>query len=212
MADAKITALTENTTPLTTDILPMVDDPTGTPVTQKITLGNIKTLMSASPTLVTPALGTPASGVMTNVSGTAANLTAGHVTTNANLTGNVTSSGNATTIASYRTNRQNNGSNITETVAKVQTGWVAGQGVGNTAVSFTITFPVAFTNVPIVTCTFGGDTAGVTSTLGSGGANVSAAYAQARSLTTTTFSLTVTGSGTWSTSNTVYVHWIAIGT
>lgn len=45
------------------------------------------------------ALGTPASGVMTNVTGTAANLTAGTTTTNANLTGDVTSSGNATTIA-----------------------------------------------------------------------------------------------------------------
>lgn len=53
----------------------------------------------SSPTFVTPALGTPDSGVMTNVSGTAANLTAGNVTTNANLTGHVTSSGsNATTL------------------------------------------------------------------------------------------------------------------
>jgi len=50
-------------------------------------------------TFVAPALGTPASGVMTNVTGTAACLTAGNVTTNANLTGDVTSTGNATTIA-----------------------------------------------------------------------------------------------------------------
>ena len=52
-----------------------------------------------APTFTTPALGTPASGVMTNVSGTASSLTAGNVTTNANLTGPVTSSGNATAIA-----------------------------------------------------------------------------------------------------------------
>lgn len=52
-----------------------------------------------SPTLVTPALGTPASGVLTNCTGTAAGLTAGTVTTNANLTGDVTSVGNATTLA-----------------------------------------------------------------------------------------------------------------
>lgn len=45
MADAKITALSANTTPLTTDILPMVDDPGGTPATQKITIAN---LISAS--------------------------------------------------------------------------------------------------------------------------------------------------------------------
>jgi len=56
-------------------------------------------VFATSPTLVTPALGTPASGVMTNVSGTASSLTAGTVTTNANLTGVVTSSGNATAIA-----------------------------------------------------------------------------------------------------------------
>jgi len=56
-------------------------------------------VFGTSPTLVTPALGTPASGVMTNVSGTAASLTAGNVSTNANLTGVVTSTGNATAIA-----------------------------------------------------------------------------------------------------------------
>ena len=56
-------------------------------------------VFATSPTLVTPALGTPASGVMTNVTGTAAGLTAGNVTTNANLTGDVTSVGNATSIA-----------------------------------------------------------------------------------------------------------------
>lgn len=45
------------------------------------------------------ALGTPASGVATNLTGTASGLTAGTVTTNANLTGPVTSTGNATAIA-----------------------------------------------------------------------------------------------------------------
>jgi hypothetical protein len=43
------------------------------------------------------ALGTPASGVATNLTGTASGLTAGTVTTNANLTGDITSLGNATT-------------------------------------------------------------------------------------------------------------------
>lgn len=52
-----------------------------------------------SPVLVTPALGTPASGVATNLTGTAAGLTAGTVTTNANLTGPITSTGNATAVA-----------------------------------------------------------------------------------------------------------------
>lgn len=45
-------------------------------------------------------LGTPSSGVATNLTGTAASLTAGSVTTNANLTGPITSSGNVTSITS----------------------------------------------------------------------------------------------------------------
>lgn len=48
MADAKITALTENTTPLVTDLLAIVDDPGGTPATQKVTIANIDTLLSAT--------------------------------------------------------------------------------------------------------------------------------------------------------------------
>ena len=52
-----------------------------------------------SPSFTTPVLGTPSSGVATNLTGTASGLTAGNVTTNANLTGPVTSVGNATAIA-----------------------------------------------------------------------------------------------------------------
>lgn len=48
------------------------------------------------------ALGTPTSGVATNLTGTASGLTAGHVTTNANLTGDVTSVGNASTIGATK--------------------------------------------------------------------------------------------------------------
>lgn len=56
-------------------------------------------VFSTSPTLVTPNLGTPSTLVGTNITGTAAGLTAGNVTTNANLTGPITSSGNATSVA-----------------------------------------------------------------------------------------------------------------
>jgi hypothetical protein len=55
--------------------------------------------ISGSVTLVTPDIGTPSAGTLTNCDGTASSLTAGNVTTNANLTGVVTSSGNATAIA-----------------------------------------------------------------------------------------------------------------
>ncbi len=40
MADSKLTAATANTTPVTTDVLYMVDDPAGTPLTQKISFEN----------------------------------------------------------------------------------------------------------------------------------------------------------------------------
>ncbi len=58
-------------------------------------------VLATSPTLVTPALGTPSALVGTNITGTAAGLTAGNVTTNANLTGAITSTGNATLLGSF---------------------------------------------------------------------------------------------------------------
>ena len=54
---------------------------------------------AVSPTFTTPALGTPTALVGTSITGTGSGFTAGNVTTNANLTGDVTSVGNATTIA-----------------------------------------------------------------------------------------------------------------
>lgn len=41
MADLKITQLTANTTPIPTDLVPIVDDPAGTAATQKATLGDV---------------------------------------------------------------------------------------------------------------------------------------------------------------------------
>jgi hypothetical protein len=67
-------------------------------------------------TFVAPILGTIASGVATNLTGTAAGLTAGNVTTNANLTGDVTSVGNATTLTNA------------PVIAKVLTGYTSGAG------------------------------------------------------------------------------------
>lgn len=76
--------------------------------------GNI--VLANSPVLVTPNLGTPSAGVATNLTGTAAGLTAGTVITNANLTGEVTSVGNTTTISSA------------SVIAKVLTGYTSGAG------------------------------------------------------------------------------------
>ena len=41
MADTKITALTEDTAPLTTDLVMTVDDPGGSPVNKKVTIANL---------------------------------------------------------------------------------------------------------------------------------------------------------------------------
>ena len=58
-------------------------------------------VFNTSPTLISPALGTPTALVGTNITGTASGLTAGNVTTNANLTGAVTSVGNAASLGSF---------------------------------------------------------------------------------------------------------------
>ena len=71
---------------------------------------------ATNPILVTPALGTPTALVGTNITGTATAFTASNVTTNANLTGDVTSVGNATTLTNA------------PVIAKVLTGYVSGAG------------------------------------------------------------------------------------
>lgn len=62
------------------------------------TLAGNETLFNK--TLVTPALGVPSSGDLSNCTGTAPGLTAGNVITLPNLTGPITSSGTVTSIAS----------------------------------------------------------------------------------------------------------------
>jgi hypothetical protein len=76
----------------------------GTAISAATTTGTGSVVLATSPTLITPALGTPSALVGTNITGTASGLTAGTVTTNANLTGDVTSVGNATTLATVNSN------------------------------------------------------------------------------------------------------------
>lgn len=91
--------LTNKTINLTSNTLVATSAQVATAVTDETGSGAL--VFATSPTLVTPALGTPASGVATNLTGTASGLTAGNVTTNANLTGHVTSTGNATLLGSF---------------------------------------------------------------------------------------------------------------
>lgn len=87
MADTKFTGLSAQTTPLSADIFPFVTDPAGTPTAKKVTFANIEASLTvanmigggasgtgnivrvSNATLVAPALGTPASGVLTNATG-----------------------------------------------------------------------------------------------------------------------------------------------
>ena len=71
----------------------------GTGVTSSTGTGSV--VLSNAPNLISPNLDTPTVLVGTNITGTAAGLTAGNVTTNANLTGAVTSVGNATSLGSF---------------------------------------------------------------------------------------------------------------
>jgi hypothetical protein len=108
-ADAAVTtsaAGKQNTLTNSAGLAGALSDETGTGLT----------VFATSPTLVTPNLGTPTTLVGTNITGTAAGLTAGNVTTNANLTGEVTSTGNATTISN------------SAVISKVLTGYTSGAG------------------------------------------------------------------------------------
>lgn len=48
MADQKITALTEDTSPTTDDLITTIDDVAGTPTNKKVTIANLDTLLSAT--------------------------------------------------------------------------------------------------------------------------------------------------------------------
>lgn len=96
------TLATVNASPGSTTISTITTNAKGlvTANSSATTTGSGDVVLATSPTLVTPALGTPSALVGTNITGTAAGLTAGTVTTNANLTGPITSTGNATAVAS----------------------------------------------------------------------------------------------------------------
>ena len=123
--------------------------------------GSGSLVFATSPTLVTPALGTPSALVGTNISGTASSLTAGNVTTNANLTGHVTSVGNAAVLGSFTVAQlstalsdasisgNNTGDQTLRTDAEVED-LAGGLFSGNTETGITATYQEADNTVDLV--------------------------------------------------------------
>lgn len=90
-------------------------------------------VFATSPTLTTPNLGTPSAVVLTNATGTASGLTAGTVTTNANLTGHVTSTGNATVLGSFTVAQLNTA--LSDGTVATGGGTATGTNTGDNAVN-----------------------------------------------------------------------------
>jgi hypothetical protein len=121
---------------------------TGETGTGALVFGTSPSITSA--TLVTPALGTPASGVLTNCTGTATGLTAGNATVAATCTGNA-----GTVTNGIYTTDFTNSNGATSGYAKLPNGliiqWAYQTGYANFATRpFPITFPNACTSVVVV--------------------------------------------------------------
>ena len=111
--------------------------------------------------------------------------------------------------------RQNNTTNTTVTAPRFETGWGVIQNGGSSVAQLTetVTFSQEFSDLPIITVTYGGDAGNVPYVYGTGGGvSVGAVASKASSITTTTFVVTLTApSVVWTANQTIYYQWIAIG-
>jgi hypothetical protein len=204
----------------------------GTPTFPSSVTQNTATQTLTNKTLTSPTINSPTitnatitadtlSGYTTSNNGTVYGMSVtGGVLASAAIAGQVNTAAlqsNSVTgskIASYSTNRSNNGTTTNEIAAKVQTGWASSTAGGSVAsLTATVTFPTAFTNAPIVFASFGGDQVSGSVSYGSGGNNVVGSVAsKVYSVTTTGCILYAAGVSNWSTGNVLYWQWIAIGT
>ena len=138
-------------------------------------------VFATSPTLVTPALGTPSALVGTNITGTATAFTASNVTTNANLTGAVTSVGNTSSLGSFTslqlltalTNETGTGSAVFATSPTLVTPIL---GTPTSGALTNCTFPTLNQNTTGSAATVTGNATGSTFGFNSGYGSVATAY------------------------------------
>ena len=118
-------------------------------------------------------------------------------------------------ISSVPTRRQNNTSNTSPNGARIETGWGWMQnttGSSQQQLSESVTFGQAFTDLPIVLVTYGGDAGNVAASYGTGGGvNFGAAMMKASNITASNFTVTMTSSTALPNTHTIYYQWIAIG-
>lgn len=121
-------------------------------------------------------------------------------------------------IVSYLNQRQNDTSNVTETTAKVQSGWGRMTFMGQNAyMAESVTFPQAFSSIPLVIVSHGGDRTAAqgSGSYGGGGNNIHGqVYGACYNITTTGFMAkagTSAAGGNYSAGDTIYYQWFAIG-
>ena len=176
--------------------------------------GSGAAVFSTSPTLVTPVLGTPASGALTNCTFPTLNQStsgnAATVTTNANLTGHVTSVGNAAVLGSF-------------TSAQLATALTNETGSGSAVFATSPTFITPVLGTPtsgtLTNCTFptfnqnttGNATTATTSTNIAGGLGGQVPY-QSAAGTTSLLANGTAGQVLQSNGTTLAPTWAAAGT
>ena len=109
--------------------------------------------------------------------------------------------------------RHNNGSSISLSDAKIEVGWGWMQfSSSTTQISESISFNTSFSSAPIVLATAGGDAGNVPAVYGTGGANIHGNQTiKTYNITNTGFGVTLSSTGTYTSGQTVYYQWVAIG-
>ena len=136
--------------------------------------------LATSPTLVTPILGTPTSGVLTNCTGTASGLTAGNISSSATITTPIiVQSINAQTTTAYVTVASDAGAIVTVSNASANTFKLP----TNASVAYAIGSTITLIQIGAGATTISAVTPGTTTVLSTGATAASPVLAQYKSAT-----------------------------